>query len=175
MKANKLLISCVLGLALVACNNNGSNQAQDGAPVAQEQAVSQPVPDSAQAQPQAASAQAQTLPEAVTTFLQKYFPGATVSRIETDTDMGGQEYDVMLSDGTEVDFDRNNQWKEVDCKDKAVPAQLVPAAIANYVKANHKSVPIIKIDNKRFGYEIELANELKLKFNANCEFVGFDN
>ena len=114
------------------------------------------------------------LPEPVYAFLNKHFPGDSVVGFETDNDYGVLEYNVMLSDGTEVDFDRNNQWKEVACTDKAVPTELVPAAIANYVKANHKSVPIIKIENKRFGYEIELSNEIKLKFNANCEFVGFN-
>ena len=163
MKANKLLISCVLGLALVACNNNGSNQAQDGAPVAQEQAVAQPVPDSAQAQPQAASAQAQTLPEAVTTFLQKYFPGATVSRV------------VMLSDGTEVDFDSSNQWESIDSHTKAVPAALVPSSVASYVKGNYASLFIVKIDKKRTGYEIELSNGMELKFDGNGNFMGIDD
>lgn len=175
MKANKLLVSCVLGLALVSCNNNGGNQSQDGAPVAQEQAVAQPVPDSTQAQPQAASAQAQTLPEAVTTFLQKYFPGATVSRVETDTDMGGQEYDVMLSDGTEVDFDSSNQWESIDSHTKAVPAALVPSSVASYVKGNYASLFITKIDKKHTGYEIELSNGTELKFDGNGNFMGLDD
>ena len=161
----KILFFSVLLLALEACIGGSRQQAIVSA------VEQQAGPDSS-ITPVVTS---QALPEPVTAFLNKHFPGDSVVGFETDNDYGVLEYDVMLSDGTEVDFDRNNQWKEVDCKDKAVPAQLVPAAIANYVKANHKSVPIIKIDNKRFGYEIELANELKLKFNANCEFVGFDN
>lgn len=161
----KILFFSVLLLALAACIGGSRQQAIVSA------VEQQAVPDSS-ITPVVTS---QALPEPVTAFLNKHFPGDSVVGFETDNDYGVLEYDVMLSDGTEVDFDRNNQWKEVTCVDKAVPAELVPAAIANYVKANHKSVPIIKIDNKRFGYEIELANELKLKFNANCEFVGFDN
>ena len=77
--------------------------------------------------------------------------------------------------GTEVDFDKKGNWDNVDCKTKAVPASLVPAAIAQYVKAHYPNTVIVKIDKERGGYEIELSNDLDLKFNSKGKLIGIDD
>ena len=167
-------IYALFAVAMISCNGGGTQQ-----PTAQVVVPAPAAPDTTMAQPQAAPAapqvQPQALPEAVTTFVQQHFPGATVVRVETDNEFGGLEYDVTLNDGTEVDFDTSNQWEVVDCKVKAVPAALVPATIANYVKTNFQSLPITKISNKRYGYEVDLSNGVELKFNAKGQFVGMDD
>ena len=178
MKSFKLLAFAVCASMLASCNNGGDAQQQQIVPNAQEQMAPQPATDttmSTQQAPAQATVQTQALPEPITTFINKNFPGSTIATVETDNEFGGLEYDVYLNDGTEVDFDASNQWETVDCKVKAVPAELVPAAITSYVKANFQSLPITKIDKKRYGYEIELSNGLDLKFNANGQFVGVDD
>ena len=82
---------------------------------------------------------------------------------------------MTLNDGTEIDFDRNNQWDNVDCHTKAIPAALVPQAIANYVKTNYQALPITKIDKDAYGYEIELSNGMDLKFDTSGRFLGIDD
>ena len=150
-------------------------------PVPQQQMPQPVAPDSMTAQQPAApaaapaAAQAQALPQQITDFLQKQFPGATVAYVETDADHGGLEYDVTLNDGTEVDFDPANQWEQVDCKVKAVPAALVPGAIASYVKANYQGLPITKISRKPYGYEIEVNNGMELRFDPQGRFAGIDD
>ena len=69
----------------------------------------------------------------------------------------------------------NNEWKTVKCPGKAVPAALVPQAIANYVKSNFQSALITKIDKKYGSYEIELNNGAELHFAADGSFVGYDD
>ena len=166
----------ILAIAMLSCRGNTQQtaEANPSAPATQEQSAT----DSTQVQQAtAADAQAQTqaLPEAITAFLQKHFPNATVARVETDNVFGGVESDVTLSDGTEVDFDTKNEWEQVDCHAKAVPAALVPNAIANYVKNNNKGMAIVKIDKKNVGYEIELSNGVDLRFDAKGKFVGIDD
>lgn len=180
MKSLKLLALALCVAVFASCNGGGDAQQQPVAatPNAQEQMAPQPAADTTMASqqvPQQAPAQTAALPEPITTFLKQYFPGATVAGVETDNEYGGLEYDVYLNDGTEVDFDARNQWEKVDCHTKAVPAALVPSAIASYVKANYQSLPITKIDNNRYGYDIELSNGLELKFNANGQFMGIDD
>ena len=82
---------------------------------------------------------------------------------------------MTLNDGTEIDFDLNNQWDNVDCHTKAIPAALVPQAIANYVKTNYQALPITKIDKDAYGYEIELSNGMDLKFDTSGRFLGIDD
>ncbi|MBQ7690626.1 MAG: PepSY-like domain-containing protein [Muribaculaceae bacterium] len=51
----------------------------------------------------------------------------------------------------------------------------MPAAIASYVRANLQNLPITKIENHPYGYEIELSNGVEAKFNPNGHFVGYDD
>ena len=115
------------------------------------------------------------LPAPAKTFVKKYFPQATIEYATKDTEFMGTTYEVRLSDGTEVDFDKKGNWDNVDCKTKAVPASLVPAAIAQYVKAHYPNTVIVKIDKERSGYDIELSNDLELKFNSKGKLVGIDD
>ena len=115
------------------------------------------------------------LPAPAKTFVKKYFPQATIEYATKDTEFMGTTYEVRLSDGTEVDFDKKGNWDNVDCKTKAVPASLVPAAIAQYVKAHYPNTVIVKIDKERGGYEIELSNDLELKFNSKGNLIGIDD
>ena len=176
MKAFALSLACVCACALMSCNGGGDAQqtAAPAAPAAQP-AVTDTTAVAQQPPAQAAPAQAQALPEAINAFIQKHFPGSTVTYVETDHDMGGLQYDVTLNDGTQVDFTPNNDWDKVDCHTKAVPAALVPAAIAGYVKANFQSTLITKIDKEPSGYEIELSNGVDLKFAPNGQFMGVDD
>ena len=75
----------------------------------------------------------------------------------------------------ELEFDKNGTWDKVDCNYSAVPANLVPAAIANYVKTHFAGATIVKIDKERYGYDVELSNELDLKFNKKGQLVNIDD
>ena len=114
------------------------------------------------------------LPAAAQTFIQKTFPGQTISYAKIDFD-GRKTYEVRLSIGTEVEFDKNGTWDKVDCNFSAVPADLVPANIANSVKSSFPDAVIVKIDKERGGYDIELSNDLELKFNKNGQMVRIDD
>ena len=115
------------------------------------------------------------LPAAAKTFVKQYFPNSTISYATKDAEFSGTKYEARLADGTEIDFDKKGNWDKVDCKMKAVPAALVPAAIAQFVKANHPDAVITKIDKERYGYEIELSNDLELKFNKNGQLTAIDD
>ena len=180
-KMYKVLSIGAILFTLISCSgNSNSDQQQVAVPVqpVQEQPVQAPPVDSMQAQAQQAApaaATTQAVPDAVNTFVKQYFPNATIVGVELDNDHGGMEYDIYLSDGTEIDFDANNQWDKVDCHTKAVPAALIPQAIAAHVKSNYQNMAITKIDKDYGGYEIELANGLDLKFDNSGRFLGIDD
>ena len=113
----------------------------------------------------------QKLPASAKQFVATYFPGATIVYAAKDDG----KYETTLSTGTKVDFTRKGAWDKVDCNTVAVPAALVPAAIATYVKATFPNTVITKIDNERYGYEIELSNDVELKFNHAGVLMAFDD
>ena len=111
------------------------------------------------------------LPNAAKTFVAANFPGKKMIYAERD----GGRYEVRLDDGTEIEFYRNGEWDKVDCYMLPVPAALVPEPIKQYVKANFPDAVINKIDKERYGYEIELSNNLELKFNKQGMLMQIDH
>ena len=115
------------------------------------------------------------LPAAAKTFVKNTFPGQGVAYAKMDRDFGKTTYEVRLSNGTEVEFDAKGTWDKVDCNYTAVPSQLIPAPIANYVKTHYRGAAIVKIDKERYGYDVELSNDLELKFNGKGQLIGIDD
>lgn len=121
------------------------------------------------------SAKAQNTNPAITQFVTQYFPEATIQMVMPDDN----EIDVVLNDYTKIEFRLNNEWKQVDCehatKFTSVPATLVPEAITSYVNTNFPGILIKKLEKKIVGWEIELSNELEIKFNNNFKVLEIDD
>lgn len=173
MKKMRFISFSLLGLmcaALLSCGDgNNANQQETTGP----DSTQQEAPAAQQAEPDSLNV-VKDVPEDINAFVKKYFPDATIARVTTENEPDGKELDVTLSDGTEVDFDVKNQWDNVDCKTKAVPADLVPAAIASYVKEKYQSLTITKIDKDEKGYDIKLSDGVELKFDTAGKFIGVD-
>lgn len=100
-----------------------------------------------------------------------------VNHIKIDKELGRiSEYEVVLNDGSEITFDRNGNWKDIEVGPKnSVPAGLIPPAIIAYIKQNQKDASIIGIEKEKFGYEVELSNGIEIKFNSAGKFIKYDN
>lgn len=118
---------------------------------------------------------ADRLPDAARSFINEYFAENTISYIKKDRGLAIISYEVVLQDGTEIEFDKSGNWDSIDCKRKAVPAGLVPDAISEYVQVNFPGQLIVKIDREAFGYEIELSSDLELKFDKNGKMLEIDD
>ena len=116
------------------------------------------------------------LPLPARNFINRHFTKPEVAQIKIDKDlMESTKYEVLLVDGTEIDFDSNGNWTDVDCKKAAVPEALIPVSVKEYVKTNFPQEVITKIERRRSGVEVELANDYSLKFNSKGKFVGMDD
>ena len=120
---------------------------------------------------------AKQLPLTARNFINQYFTKPQISHIKIETGiLGSKSYEVLLTDrSTEIDFDSNGNWTDVDCKKAAVPAALIPASVKEYVKMNFPQEIITKIERGRSGVEVELANDYSLKFNKKGQFVSMDD
>ena len=114
------------------------------------------------------------LPEAAQKFVKATFPGQTISYATVDVDFGSKTYEVRLDNCVEIEFDKNGTWDKVDCNYNAVPAHLIPACIAMYVKTQFADATVVKIDKDRNGYNVELSNELELRFNKHGQLIDID-
>ena len=115
------------------------------------------------------------LPAPIQTFVKQNFPTQTIMYAEKDLDWFWYKYDVTLADGTQISFDTDNVWDKVDGHLLPVPAQLIPPTIATFVNTNYPAVAIVKIDKESYGYEVELANQLEMKFNKQGALMEMDD
>lgn len=115
------------------------------------------------------------LPPAARSFLAKYFNQVEISHIKIESDLlRGKTYDVLLIDRTELEFDSKGNWTEIDCQRKAVPEDLIPVRVKQYVQVNFPRETITKIERKA-GIEVELTSDFSLKFNKRGKFISADD
>lgn len=116
------------------------------------------------------------LPSSAQNTLSQHFK-ASLSVIKIDKGFTGvSEYDVVLTDGTEISFDRNGNWKDIEvASGKRVPDALVPKQILDYVKKYNQNKKIVGIEKNRNNYEVELENGIEIKFDRAGNFLRYDN
>lgn len=114
------------------------------------------------------------LPDAAKSFIADYFGDKTVTRAEKDRDNGAVTYEVILSDGTEIDFDKDGVWTSVDCKFAVVPAGIIPEVIAKDLSVRYPGTSVYKIDKEYGGYELSVTGSKELIYDASGKFVRED-
>lgn len=114
------------------------------------------------------------LPAKAQTLLNQHFNGQKVMLATIETGGINKTYDVVLQNGTKLEFDKKGNLTEIDCKQATVPDQLIPQAIKNYLMANYAGQSVKKIEMNKNEYEVELANGLDLTFNKHFQLIDID-
>ena len=119
---------------------------------------------------------ASALPKAAQSVIKKNFK-TRVGVVKIDKDFGRiSEYEATLTDGSEISFDRQGNWKNVEAPgNSSVPSKFIPKGVSDYVSKTHKGMKIVSIEKERSGYEVELSNGIDIKFNQNGDFVRYDD
>lgn len=116
------------------------------------------------------------LPEKARRFIAEHFPGVDVSHIKIEKEFWeGKQYDVILTNGFDLDFDNKGEWKEVDGHRSVVPVSVVPVKIAEYVNKNFPQRQIISIDRDKSKYEVKLTDGKEVEFDRSQRFIRFDD
>ncbi len=114
------------------------------------------------------------LPAVSQTFVKTHFAQVQVAYCMRDS----HSFEARLADASEIEFNLDGSWKEVDCKYKELPAsiiKLLPATIPAYVKSTFPAAVVTKVNQKLWGYEIELNNGLDVEFNKEGQFLKIDD
>lgn len=116
------------------------------------------------------------LPLSARNFINRHFTKPQVAHIKIDNDVLSKKYEVLLTNGIEIDFDGKGNWQEVDAKKGKVPATIIPSFVSNYLKTNNFTTEFVtKIERDRKGYEVELNTDLTFKFDKNGKFRKADD
>ncbi|MBW9203557.1 hypothetical protein EVD33_11595 [Bacteroidales bacterium SW292] len=120
--------------------------------------------------------QVNQLPAKAQTFLNTYFKDVKVALATQDTELFSKSYDVVFNTGDKVEFDKSGEWTEVRCRQTGVPAAIVPAQIAEYVKTTYPDAQILQIERDDRGeYEIKLSNRWEITFNKQMQVIDIDD
>ena len=114
------------------------------------------------------------LPAKAQTLLSKHFKGQKVMLATIESGVVSRSYDVVLRNGTKLEFDKKGNLTEIDCKQGIVPSQLIPLPIKNYLKVNYRGDAVRKIELNKKEYEVELTNGIDLTFNKHFQLIDID-
>ena len=115
------------------------------------------------------------LPAVSQQFIKAHFAGVEVSYAKVDEEMFDKDYKVVFVNGSKVEFAKNGQWTDVDCKYGEVPAAIVPQQIRDYVAKNFAGRKIVSIDRDKRDWEVKLDNGLDLKFDLHFRLIEIDD
>ena len=116
------------------------------------------------------------LPDEAKVFLKGNFGGEKIlwAHEEYEYTHDKKHYEVHLSDGTEIEFDKMGVWKEIDCKFKPLPKNIIPKKIQKFLSETYPDTKSVKIERDLYGYEVKLSNGRELVFDDNGDFIRFD-
>jgi len=125
---------------------------------------------------------ADELPASVLDYLSTNYPEFSVKYAEVDPDYYAY-YEVRLSNGLELYFDRQGNFLGIDDDDagnddQRINADQLPDTIISYIENNYPNATIryAEIDPDYFAYyEVKLSNGLELYFDAEGKFLGVDD
>ncbi|KAA6224878.1 MULTISPECIES: PepSY-like domain-containing protein [unclassified Campylobacter] len=103
------------------------------------------------------------LPQLAKEFIAKHFSNAQIGMVQMDKNT----YEVYLTDGTELEFYIDGNWKEIEAKFNVISFNILPPNLASIMQNNFPNTAIIEIKRKANYYKIELTNHLEVIMDFN--------
>lgn len=103
------------------------------------------------------------LPQTAIAFLNNNFKDVKVAKIEIDKSwLWGTTYDVKLSNGIEIEFNKKGIWKGIESDANNVPLSVLPTPLADAVNKKVPNAKIESIERKGYGFKLELVNDTEV-------------
>lgn len=116
------------------------------------------------------------LPSEARSFIENYFPSADILSIVQEKEDGRKEYQVKLSDGTDMEFDEDGEWTNIECHFSPLPTGILPANVITKVEELHPEAYINGVEKELGGYVVEVTDaggiDWDMRFNAQFEYVS---
>lgn len=108
------------------------------------------------------------LPSNAQNFISQNFKGTNATLVKKDLD----SFEVNLSDGTEIEFMTNGDWKDVDGKYKAIPLDFLPKELLSKAQASQANAQIVKVEKEVSGYKFQFNNNMEVYIDAKGNVLG---
>ena len=115
------------------------------------------------------------LPQTAQLFVKNHFPKEKVAYAKQERDFLEIQYEVVFTNGSKLEFFKNGEWKEVNCKYSAVPKAIIPAQITAYIDEYYPGAVVVKIERDSREYEAKLTNGLEITFDTAFNVIDIDD
>ena len=111
------------------------------------------------------------LPASAQDFHKQYFGDKVPLAVTMDWD----DYTIIYQSGEKVEFNKQGEWKEINCRVSTVPTGLIPEQIQTHINATFPGTTIIEIDRGLRGYGVKLNNGLEIEYNTTFQVIDIDD
>ena len=118
--------------------------------------------------------QPDTLPDKVQSFIKTHFPDEKIAFSKEDRDFLKITYEIILTDGTKLEFRRNGEWKEIDRHLTRLPDGILPQEITDKVAELYPDAFIIAAEADDRDTEVKLSTRVELKFDNDMNIIDID-
>ena len=115
------------------------------------------------------------MPQPAQQFIKQHFADSKVALAKMESDFFYKSYEVIFTNGNKVEFGKNGNWEEVNCKYTSVPTSNIHTTIQKYVTTNYPDTRVLKIERDKKEYEVQLSNRVELKFDLKFNLIDIDN
>lgn len=116
----------------------------------------------------------ENLPNEIKTFISIHFAKTNIAQAIEDNEIFSKTYEIILKNGTKLEFDSKNRIKEINSENK-LPNSVINKSVLDYVKTNYQGSFITdwEIDDRK--QKIGLNNGLNLEFSMKGQFLHIDD
>ena len=110
------------------------------------------------------------LPENIRKFLASNYRNAKIVYIDKIKD----EYEIKLSNGIYINFDKNGTWNYISSDDK-LSENILPKTIASKIKSimkKYNNAYIFEINKRIEFYRVKLTNSLEIRIRNNGQLIA---
>ncbi|MCD8042323.1 MAG: PepSY-like domain-containing protein [Tannerellaceae bacterium] len=107
------------------------------------------------------------LPAQSREFIREWFGDVGIAHIKIDNNYEGRvkDYEVLLANGIEIEFDKSGEWKEIEANKMGLPEGILQTGIIDQIHTLHPGQQIRKMEKDGNKIEVKLFNYTKLKFD----------
>lgn len=114
------------------------------------------------------------LPKNAKIFVFTYFKDVPFKEVYIERRASLTQYEIRLSGGIDIQFDRTGLCTEITCKNGEVPDIVVPKRILDTIDEHFPDNYICKYENNGRIYEVKLNNGCVLTFSRSQRLLDID-
>ncbi len=120
------------------------------------------------------------LPTEANSFMNAHFKETPIIQINTTSKK--MDYETVLENGTEINYNSMGEWEEINFKWNPIPQSFLselPKKIINFIEENYPDETIHRIERKHFGrkdliYRIQFhkPNDIEISFSQEGDLIS---